>query len=113
AAMSSSGLVPDSRVSARCFQVRARAGNAPLAGRTVPLPPARSPSHVASALLVTGMIRSFLSCVTDNDGQGSAASRAGRPRPGAAPSAGLARNLEGREALGDRHQLDGVDVDMT
>src|SRR5579864_1441426 len=59
AAISSSGLVPKARDSARWFHVRASWGNAPLAGRTVPLPLTRLPSHVALALLSTLMLDSF------------------------------------------------------
>src|SRR5207253_1957364 len=54
-AMSSSGLVPDSRDSARWRQVSGSSAKAPLAGRTDPRPPMRSPFQVALALLSTAM----------------------------------------------------------
>src|SRR2546426_1531724 len=53
--MSSSGLVPNSRDSARWRQVSGSSAKAPLAGRTEPRPPLRSPFQVALALLSTAM----------------------------------------------------------
>ncbi|MEM4298569.1 MAG: hypothetical protein QW815_09415 [Nitrososphaerota archaeon] len=56
AARSSSGLVVPGFLSALAAQVSGSSGNTSLAGRTLPFPDRRSPSHTAEArLLATEM----------------------------------------------------------